>query len=168
MNKKNYVFVMALMMMAFTFNSFAQVVNSPLTGQQFRGSITITAPVEKIWSLLTDVKKHSAIMDSEYKGGAKTFSKVGENARLKEMGDEGTLFLSFINKPSELRFNWEVDGGSYLCQERWVLVSEVKKPKVTFIERYTESGKQSSEGLSKQTSFFNKALNRLKKMSEQK
>lgn len=168
MNKKIYVFVMALVMMVFTFNSFAQVVNSPLTGQQFRGSITINAPIEKIWSLLTDVKKHSAIMDSEYKGGAKTFSKVGENARLKEMGDEGILFLSFINKPSELRFNWEVDGGSYLCQERWMLVSESKGTKVTFIERYTESGKQSSEELSKQTSFYNEALNRLKKMSEQK
>lgn len=168
MNKKIYVFVMASMMMAFTFDSFAQVENSPLTGQQFKGSITINAPAEKIWSLLTDVKKHSTIMDSEYKGGAKTFSKVGENARLKEMGDDGTLFLSFISKPSELRFNWEVDGGSYLCQERWLLVSEGKGTKVTFTERYTESGKQSSEELLKQTKFYNAALNRLKQMSEQK
>ncbi len=84
------------------------------------------------------------------------------------MGDEGTLFLSFINKPSELRFNWEVDGGSYLCQERWLLASEGKGTKVTFIERYTESGKQSSQELSKQRSYYDEVLKRLKQMSEAK
>ncbi|MBK6913698.1 MAG: hypothetical protein IPH11_08510 [Ignavibacteriales bacterium] len=168
MKKIIYFITLAVFLIGFIFNSNAQIVNSPLTGQQFKGSVFINAPGEKIWSLLTDVKKHSAIMGSEYKGGAKTFSKVGESARLKEMGDEGTLFLSFINKPSELRFNWEVDGGSYLCQERWLLSAENKGTKVTFIERYTESGKQSSEELSKQTEYYSEALKRLKQMSESK
>lgn len=166
MNKRFYVFI--TLVLVFTFTAHAQIANTQLTGQQFKGSITINASAEKIWSLLTDVKKHSEVMKSEYKGGAKTFSKIGESVRLKEMGDEGTLFLSFINKPSELRFNWEVDGGSYLCQERWMLMAEGKSTKVTFIERYTESGKQSKDELLKQTTFFNEALNRLKQMSEQK
>lgn len=168
MNKKIYVFVFASMMMAFTFNSFAQVVNSPLTGQQFKGSVTINATLEKIWDLLTDAKKHSAIMGSEYKGGAKSFSKVGESVRLKEMGDEGTLFLSFVKQGSEIRFNWEVDNGSYLCQERWLLSVENNGTNVTFIERYTESGKQSIEELSIQTSYYDEVLKRLKQMSESK
>ncbi|HMU44598.1 MAG TPA: SRPBCC domain-containing protein [Ignavibacteriaceae bacterium] len=167
--KKTIYFVMfAGFLIGSTFNSLPQVMNSSLPGQQFKGSIFINAPADKIWNLLTDVKKHSAIMGSEYLGGAKTFSKVGENARLKEMGDEGTLFLSFIKHNSEIRYSWEVDGGSYLCQERWLLTTENKGTKVTFIERYTESGKQSSEELSKQTAYFNEAINRLKKMSESK
>jgi uncharacterized protein YndB with AHSA1/START domain len=145
MNKIITAFVYASMIMAFTINNFAQVVNSALTGQQFKSSVTINAPIEKIWSLLTDVKKHSLIMGSEYNGGAKNFSKVGEYARLKEFGDEGVLLIGFINKPSELRFDWEADNGSYLCQERWMLIPKGKGIKVTLIERYTESGKQSSE-----------------------
>jgi hypothetical protein len=168
MKKIIYFITFAVFFIGFIFNSMAQVINSPLTGQQFKGSLVIYAPVEKIWSLLTDVKKHSVIMGSEYKGGSKTFKIAGESARLKEMGDEGTLFLSFVKQGSEIRFNWEVDNGSYLCQERWLLSAENKGTNVTFIERYTESGKQSSEELSKQTSYYDEVLNRLKQMSESK
>jgi hypothetical protein len=168
MKKIIYFITFAAFFIGFVFNSMAQVVNSPLTGQQFKGSVIINAPLEKIWNLLTDVKEHSAVMGSEYKGGSLTFSKVGESARLKEMGDEGTLFLSFFRRGSEIRFDWEADNGSYLCQERWLLSAENKRTKVTFIEKYTESGKQSSEELLKQTSNYNEVLKRIKEMSESK
>jgi uncharacterized protein YndB with AHSA1/START domain len=149
-------------------NSFAQVTNKKLTGQGFTGDVTINATPQAVWAVLTDLQKFSGIMGLEYKGAAKKMEKVGDNAPVKFGGDTGAWILVYAKPGSELRYSWEPDNGSYLCQERWILTPAGKGTKVSYEDRYTESGAQTAEAIAEQIKSYNQALAKLKAMCEGK
>ena len=145
---------------------FAQVNNTKLTGQSFKGEVTINAAPKAIWSVLTDIKKLSEIEDFGYEGNPTKLSKVGDSVPLKVFGDTGSFILIYSKPNTELRYAWEPDNASYLCQERWLLTPSANGTKVTFEDRYTESGPQSPEDIAAQVKFYNEALAKLKTMVE--
>jgi uncharacterized protein YndB with AHSA1/START domain len=147
---------------------FAQVTNKKLTGQDFIGEITINASPQAVWAVLTDLQKFSGIMGLEYKGAAKKMEKVGDNAAVKFGGDTGAWILVYAKPGSELRYAWEPDNASYLCQERWLLTPAGKGTKVSYEDRYTESGPQTAEAIAEQIKSYNQALARLKSICEGK
>jgi len=148
--------------------SFAQVTNKKLTGQDFTGEVIINAGPQAVWAVLTDLQKFSGVMGLEYKGVAKKMEKVGDNAPVKFAGDTGSWILTFVKPGSELRYSWEPDNASYLCQERWLLTASGKGTKVWYEDRYTESGPQTAEAIAEQIKSYNQALTRLKTLCEGK
>lgn len=146
--------------------AFAGVKNEALGGQSFKGEIEVTASPEEVWTVLTDTRKIGEVLQYKYLGGATTFESLGDHARFKVWGDEGTLFLVYATPKEELRVSWIPDNGSYLCQERWTLTTEGKWTKVTYESRYTESGAQSADELAKQVKASETMLKRLKKAVE--
>lgn len=74
--------------------------------------------------------------------------------------------LTYADVNNELRFALEPDNASYICQKRWLLESNGKKTKLTLIDIYTESGKQSQESLDKQVADWEKKLAKLKELAE--
>ncbi len=147
---------------------FAQVTNKKLTGQSFGGEITINATPQAVWAVLTDVQKAGSALGFEYKGAPKKLEKVGDSVQLKVWGDTGTYILIYAKPGSELRYVWEPDNATYLCQERWTLAPAGKGTKVTYEERYTESGPQTAEAIAEQVKSYNQALAKLKAMCEGK
>jgi hypothetical protein len=145
---------------------FAQVNNTKLTGQSFKGEVTISAAPKAIWSVLTDIKKLSEIGNFGYEGTPKKISKVGDSVPLKVFGDRGFYILTYSKPEAELRYTWEPDNASYICQERWLLAPSPNGTKVTFEDRYTESGPQTPEDISAQVKFYDEALAKLKTMVE--
>jgi uncharacterized protein YndB with AHSA1/START domain len=146
----------------------AQVTNKKLTGQDFTGEITISAGPQAVWAVLTDWQKVSNILGLEYKGAAKKMMKVGDNAAAKYGGDTGSWILVYAKPSSELRYAWEPDNGSYLCQARWLLTPAGNGTKVSYEDRYTESGPQTAEAIAEQIKSYNQALARLKSVCEGK
>jgi hypothetical protein len=147
---------------------FAQVANKKLTGQGFTGEITVNASPQAVWAVLTDLQKFSGVMGLEYKGAARKMEKVGDNAAVKYGGDPGTWILVYAKPGNELRYAWEPDNGTYLCQERWLLAPAGKGTKVSYEDRYTESGPQTAEAIAEQIKSYNQALARLKSVCEGK
>lgn len=147
---------------------FSQVVNKKLTGQSFSGELTINASPQAVWTVLTDVQKLGSALNFEYKGAAKKLEKVGDNVQLKVWGDPGTYVLIYAKPASELRFTWEPDNASYLCQERWTLAPAGKGTKLAYEERYTESGPQTAEAIAEQVKSYNQALAKVKALCEGK
>ena len=146
----------------------AQVMNKKLTGQSFTGEITVSAGSEAVWPVLTDMQKLSKAMGYEYKGAPLKFSKPGDHAKLTIWGDSGAYVLIYSKPGEELRFMWEPDNASYICQQRWRLVPAGKGTKIIFEERYTESGAQSEADIAAQVKAYNEALVRLKTSCEGK
>jgi hypothetical protein len=161
-------FIFTLGLILISTNLFAQVTNKKLTGQNFVGEVTINATPQVIWAVLTDLPKFSSVMGIEYKGAAKKLEKVGDNAPVKFGGDAGTWILVYAKPGSELRYSWEPDNGSYLCQERWILTPAGKATKVSYEDRYTESGPQTAEAIAEQIKSYNQALAKLKALCEGK
>jgi uncharacterized protein YndB with AHSA1/START domain len=149
-------------------NSFAQVVNKKLTGQHFGSAIMINASPQAVWAVLTDVQKVGSALGFEYNGAPKKLEKVGDNVQLKVWGDTGTYILIYAKPGSELRYTWEPDNATYICQERWTLTPSGKGTKVTYEERYTESGPQTAEDIAKQAKSYEQALAKIKAMCEGK
>lgn len=146
----------------------AQVTNKKLTGQDFTGAITINASPQAVWAVLTDLQKFSGIRGIEYNGAAKKMEKVGDNAPVKFGGDSGVWILVYAKPAAELRYAWEPDNGSYLCQERWLLTPAGKSTKVAYEDRYTESGAQTAAAIAAQITSYNQALAKLKAICEAK
>jgi hypothetical protein len=149
-------------------NSFAQVANKKLTGQSFGGEIAVNATPQAVWAVITDVQKLSSALNFEYKGAPKKLERVGDHVQLKVWGDTGTYILIYAKPGSELRFVWEPDNATYICQERWTLTPAGKGTKLTYEERYTESGPQSAETIAEQVKSYNQALAKIKAMGEGK
>ncbi|MCI0698887.1 SRPBCC domain-containing protein [candidate division KSB1 bacterium] len=149
-------------------NGFAQVANKKLTGQSFSGEITINASPQAVWAVLTDVQKVGSALGFEYKGVAKKLEKVGDSVQLKVWGDAGTYILIYAKPGSELRYVWEPDNATYICQERWTLAPSGKSTKLTYEERYTESGPQTAEAIAEQVKSYNQALAKVKALCEGK
>ena len=147
---------------------FSQVANKKLAGQSFSGELTINATSQAVWAVLTDVQKLASALNFEYKGAAKKLEKVGDNVQLKVWGDAGTYILIYAKSASELRFTWEPDNASYLCQERWTLAPAGKGTKLTYEERYTESGPQTADAIAEQVKSYNQALAKVKALCEGK
>jgi uncharacterized protein YndB with AHSA1/START domain len=148
--------------------AFSQVTNKKLTGQNFSGELTINATPQAVWTVLTDVQKVGSALGFEYKGAPKKFEKVGDNVQLKVWGDTGTYILIYAKPAGELRFTWEPDNASYLCQERWTLAPASTGTKLTYEERYTESGAQTAEAIAEQVKSYNQALAKVKALCEGK
>lgn len=144
----------------------AQVQNSKITGQSFTCTTTIKAAPAVVWAQLTDAQNLSKVLDYEYTGPAFKFSRLGDNVRMTSMGDTGTLILTYIKPGSELRYTWEPDNGSYICQQRWTVAPDGKMVKATLIERYTESGGQTPADIAAQSKAFDEGMMRLKKTCE--
>jgi len=161
-------FITLIGLLLVSISSFAQVTNKKLTGQDFTGEVMINASPQTIWAVLTDLQKFSGVMGIEYKGVAKKMEKVGDNAPVKFAGDTGSWILTFVKPGSELRYSWEPDNASYLCQERWLLTPSGKGTKVWYEDRYTESGPQTAEAIAEQIKSYNQALARLKTLCEGK
>jgi hypothetical protein len=149
-----------------SYSIFAQINNTKLTGQSFKGEVTVNATPDMVWTVLTDISKLSKVGGFEYQGAEKRLTKVGDNVKLKVFGDEGTFILSFVKPNVELRYTWEPDNASYLCQERWQLIPSGKETKVIFEDRYTESSPQTSEDISYQVESYNETLSKLKTLVE--
>jgi uncharacterized protein YndB with AHSA1/START domain len=159
-------FTLGLLVVSTT--GFAQISNKKLTGQSFNGEITINAGPQAVWAVLTDMQKLSSVGGFEYKGAAKKMEKVGDSAPVRIFGDTGNFVLVYLKPGSELRYAWEPDNASYLCQERWTLTPAGKGTKVSFEDRYTESGPQTAEDIAAQVKSYNEALARLKSACEGK
>ncbi|MDZ7343163.1 MAG: SRPBCC family protein [candidate division KSB1 bacterium] len=149
-------------------NIFAQVANKKLTGQSFTGEVMINAAPQAVWGVLTDAQKLAHVIGFEYTGSVKKLEKIGDNVPMKGFGDTGTLVIVYAQPAAELRFAWEPDNASYLCQGRWTLAAAGKGSKVTYIDRYTESGPQTPEDIAAQIKSYNEALTRLKAKCEGK
>jgi len=167
--KRNRVFVLlASALILAQANGFAQVANKKLTGQSFGGEIVIEASPQAVWVAITDVQKLGSALNFEYKGAAKRLEKVGDHVQMKVWGDAGTYILIYAKPGSELRFVWEPDNATYLCQERWTLTAAGKGTKLTYEERYTESGPQTAGQIAEQVKTYNQALARVKAVCEGK
>jgi len=167
--KLNRVFVLlASALILAPANSFAQVTNKNLTGQSFGGEVVIAASPQAVWAVITDVQKLGRALNFEYKGAAKKLEKVGDHVQMKVWGDAGTYILIYAKPGSELRFVWEPDNATYLCQERWTLTAAGKGTKLTYEERYTESGSQTAGQIAEQVKTYNQALARVKALCEGK
>jgi uncharacterized protein YndB with AHSA1/START domain len=167
--KRNHVFVfLASALILAPANNFAQVANKKLTGQSFGGEITINASSQTVWAAITDVQKLSSALNFEYKGAAKKLEKVGDHVQMKVWGDAGTYILIYVKPGSELRFVWEPDNATYLCQERWTFAAAGQGTKLTYEERYTESGPQTAAQIAEQVKTYNQALARVKAICEGK
>lgn len=149
-------------------NGFAQVTNKKLTGQSFGGTITINASPQAVWAVLTDVQKVGSALNFEYKGAPKKLEKVGDSVQMKVWGDAGTYILIYAKPGSELRYVWEPDNATYICQERWTLAPSGNGTKVTYEERYSESGPQTAEAIAEQVKSYNQALAKIKALCEGK
>jgi hypothetical protein len=160
--------VCALGLLLLSAQGFAQVVNKKLTGQSFGGAITVNASPQAVWAVLTDVQKVGSALGFEYKGAPQKLEKVGDNVALKVWGDTGTYILIYVKPGSELRYVWEPDNATYICQERWTLAPSGKATKVTYEERYSESGPQTAEAIAEQVKSYNQALAKVKAMCEGK
>jgi len=147
---------------------FAQTTNKKLTGQSFVGEITVNATPQAVWAVLTDMQKLSSVMNFGYTDPAKTLAKPGDGVAMKVWGDTGTFLLIYQKPASELRFVWEPDNATYICQQRWRLTPAGSATKVSIEERYTESGPQSEADIAAQVKAYNEALARLKAKCEGK
>ncbi|MDZ7266552.1 MAG: SRPBCC domain-containing protein [candidate division KSB1 bacterium] len=147
---------------------FAQTTNKKLTGQSFVGEITVNATPQTVWTVLTDLQKLSSVMNFGYTGPAKTLARPGDGVAMKVWGDTGTFILIYAKPASELRFVWEPDNATYICQQRWRLAPSGRATKVSIEERYTESGPQSEADIATQVKAYNEALARLKARCEGK
>jgi uncharacterized protein YndB with AHSA1/START domain len=159
--------VLAVALMAATAVS-AQVGNSKLSGQSFKGATVVNASSEKVWAILTNPKHLPELLEYELLETARKLDKLGSNLKLKALGDPGRMFLTYSKPLSELRFSWQPDNGTYLCQEEWTLKKSGKGTKITYQTRYTESGPQSKEDIAAQVKAGNDMLVRLKKLCESK
>lgn len=148
--------------------AYSQIKNQAITGQSFSGEVTINASPDEVWQVLTDANQLTEICGYEYVGGAKTFSKVGDEAQVKVWDDAGSFMLTRVTDKTELRFNFDPENGSYLCNCRWVLSKAKDGTKVWFEERYTESGPQTKEALESQVKELNEGLMKLKQEAEKK
>ncbi len=147
---------------------FAQTTNKKLTGQSFVGEITVNATPQAVWAVLTDLQKLSGVMNFGYTGPAKMLAKPGDGVAMKVWGDTGTFILIYQKPASELRFVWEPDNATYICQQRWRLAPAGSATKVSIEERYTESGPQSEADIAAQVKAYDEALARLKAKCEGK
>ena len=147
---------------------FTQVVNKKLTAQSFGGELVINATPQAVWAVITDVQKLAIALNFEYKGAPKKLEKVGDNVQMKVWGDAGTYILIFAKPGSELRYVWEPDNATYICQERWTLAPAGKGTKLSYEERYSESGPQTAAAIAEQVKSYNQALARLKTLCEGK
>jgi len=118
-----------------------------------------------VWNVLTDMKKISEVLGYDYVGTTK-MNKAGDKVQLTIWGDSGTYILIYSKAGSELRFMWEPENATYLCQTRWRLAASGKTTKVMFEDRYTESGPQSADDIAAQVKGYNEALARLKSTCE--
>lgn len=166
--RRTIVTLASLSLLLISTSLFAQVTNKKLTGQDFTGEIIINASPQAVWAVLTDLQKFSGIMGIEYNGAAKKMEKVGDNAPVKFGGDIGAWILVYAKAAAELRYAWEPDNGSYLCQERWLLTPSGKSTKVSYEDRYTESGAQTAAAIAEQIKSYNQALAKLKAICEGK
>ncbi len=146
--------------------SHSAVQNTSIGGQVFRGSIEINTSAEKVWAVLTDLKTFTPAIGFEFLSGKEKVGTVGDTARIKVWSDKTTYLLTYVDVNNELRFALEPDNASYICQKRWILESNGKKTKLTLIDIYTESGKQSQESLDKQVADWEKKLAKLKALAE--
>ena len=149
-------------------NVFTQVANKKLTGQSFTGEVMINAAPQAVWGVLTDAQKLANVTGFEYNGPVKKLEKMGDNVPMKGFGDTGSLIVVYAKSGAELRYAWEPDNASYLCQGRWTLTAAGKGSKVTYVDRYTESGPQTADDIAAQIKSYNEALARLKAKCESK
>lgn len=147
---------------------FTQVANKKLTGQSFSGELSINASPQAVWMVITDVQKLGSALNFEYKGVPKKLEKVGDNVQMKVWGDTGTYILIYAKPGRELRYVWEPDNATYICQERWTLTPADKGTKLTYEERYSESGPQTAAAIAEQIKSYNQALARVQAMAEGK
>jgi uncharacterized protein YndB with AHSA1/START domain len=165
--KKLYLWPAVLSLILFlSFLSYSQVKSNTISGREFKGEISINASSQKIWNALTNMKIRSKFIGSEFKGGKETLKSIGDYAKLKELGDDGICILTFSKPAKELRYTWEVDNGSYLCQSKWILTESKGATKVMLVERYTESGKQTDQDIAQQEKLYNGLLQNIKKYCE--
>jgi len=167
MNRIAY-FISALALLFVVGTGFAQTKNQKLTGQSFSGEITVDAPLDHVWNVLTDVPAFSKIMGYEYQGGAKKFDQVGAQAWVKVWGEDGNFTLTRSDAGKELRFNLDPANGTYICNCRWKVAKSGSSTRVWFEERYTESAPQSQAELDAQVKDSNEMLQRLKMAAEKK
>jgi len=149
-------------------SGMAQVANKKLTAQSFSGELMINAGPPAVWAAITDVQKLASALNFEYKGAPKKLERVGESVQMKVWGDAGTYILIHAKPGSELRYVWEPDNATYICQERWTLTPAGRGTKLVYEERYTESGPQTAAAIAEQVKSYNQALARVKAMCEAK
>ncbi len=166
---KRYIFWIAALILVFAVQSgSAQTKNAPLSAQSFKGDITIQATPQQVWEALTDANFLTQLLGYEHIGGVKKFSRLGDHAKVKVWGENGTFMMVRAKPKKELRFSLDPESGSYLCSCRWKLTKTSNGTRVQYHERYTESGAQSKEELQQQVDHANKMLKKLKMVAEKR
>jgi len=96
-----------------------------------------TSP-EKVWSVLTTREGFSALTGIKMTGELSKFSQVADHVAAESGGDKGHLFVTVYDPPTELRVNFEPDGGHYFCQQRIKLSTWSGGTTLSLTERYTD------------------------------
>ncbi len=145
---------------------YSQITNKTIGAQEFSGEILIEADKNATWQVLTNVMEFCDIMGYKYLDGDRSFDRVGAMSRVEDWGETGNLILTKMITAKELRIGWEPENGSYFCSERWILTTEGNNTRVSFVLRYSESGKQSAESIREQIAHYNLVLAKLKRKLE--
>ncbi|MGE5278130.1 MAG: hypothetical protein ACM3SU_14120 [Acidobacteriota bacterium] len=123
------------------------LVAAPLTGADAVKKIAlVTIPAElqlktspeKVWSVLVTREGFSALTGIKMTGELSSFSQVGDHVSAEVGGDKGHLFVTAFLPPTELRVNFEPEGGHYFCQQRIKLSPWSGGTTLSLTERYTD------------------------------
>ena len=163
---KRTLFITLSCFLIFTSISFGQMKNKKLGAQEFKGIVTLNAKPAAVWALIVDGKKFFSLAGWELITSDAKFAKVGDNARIKVWGDAGTIVLTYYKANQELRYSWEPDNASYICQERILLEAKGDQTTLTYINTYSESGPQSKADIDAQIKSLNQFLAKIKKSVE--
>jgi len=163
---KRTLFIMLSCFLILSSIGFGQMKNKKLGAQQFKGTVSINAKPAAVWALIVDGKKFFSLAGWELITSDAKFAKVGDNARIKVWGDAGTISITYYKANKELRYSWDPDNASYICQERIILEAKGDKTTLTYINTYSESGPQSKSDIDAQIKSLNQLLSKIKKSVE--
>jgi hypothetical protein len=133
----------------------------PLGGRIYSTSVQVKNDVKSVYKKLLDCKSLCGMLQAKEISCSAALGKVGAAGKMEVMGDKGTMITSYLDPNKEIRFAWEPDNGSYLCQIRFILEPAGTGTKISFTDRFTESSPMSKEDLSKYGGDVLGILNRL-------
>jgi len=165
MFKKLGFVVVAVLALSFQ-SVLGQAKNETVGAQSLTGELVVKASPADVWNVLTDAKQLAALLGYEYQGGTSRFDRVGAVARVKVWG-EGGNFVAVRSVPGEqLRLSLDPVSGSYICSCSWTVSKADGGASIRYVERYTESGKQTKEALQSQVDDLNARLAKLQRLVE--
>lgn len=105
-----------------------------------RASVEIDAPIDDVWTTLTQTDlAHSWYPGWKNAGGTTALNRVGSTIRFDDgYGNSGLSVVLYVDPGAELRVAHAPDNGSYLCQVRFKLSQRPGKTVVEVTEQYSD------------------------------